>query len=1141
MDSPLPSTPSGWQAPTPEALGAVLVSYEVTALLGRGGMGAVYRAVQPNLERDVAIKILPLELAGVGDGLRFVERFEQEAKSMAKLSHPAIIEVYDFGEVEAPGGSLLYFVMEFVDGMDIHQYLKEQGGRLESTHAHAVVCHVLDALGFAHQYEIVHRDIKPANILLDQYGRVKVADFGLAKSTSEDSSLTKTNMAMGTPDYIAPEALAGGHAVDGRADLYAVGAMLYQLLTGTVPRGMFRAASDLVPGLDSRYDAIITRALQGDPEDRYRDAAEFRADLDRIVSEPIPEPSDSPQTAALKVAGKRKKQATRSAGGKGGGEVPEAGGPRGADGNTGGFPVFRVGAILVLLALLGWAFFVTRTSGPGESGSSAPPGVASSEKQAQAGGGKGSTAAAAGPSQTPPGSSPVSEPPEGSVPASVETAPVVSEGRAAGEEIHNTLGMKLRWIPAGNFIMGSLEGEQGRKNDEAQVEVELTSGFWLGKYEVTQGEYEEIVGRNPAQFKEVGRYGPVNRVGWDEAKAFCDKLTERERVAGKLPQGWAYTLPTEAQWEYACWAGEKESFSAEELDKVGWHSVNSGERIHEVGKKKPNSWGLHDMHGNVWEWCLDWYAENRPGGKDPTGPASGALRVIRGGGWNALDGSSRFAGRRSDEPSHRGAALGFRVVVGRGIAEQSSPPEAAEGGEVPIKPSKPSAEGDSKPAEASPAAPPAPAPPVIPGLQQRLDAYLSARRVQVVELAEKYGRALEAGLDRAAKVGDLRLATVYRHEQARRDVFLADLASQLEDPIAAVKTPGLLSPLPDGSSGALMGLRKTWSGEIGKIDAKLGPALNQSLLHLEKELTRAREFDSAKWVAEFRETVASRQPGKPAPLDAAQIRARQDIWASRLGMSVGFENSIGMALQLIPPGRFLMGCSDEQHAELAATEGEKFPQNFAAERPRHIVAITRPMAMGACEVTTGQFRQFVEETGYVTEFEKKHGDRAWNRNLGYECKDNHPVVRVTWGDAVAFCQWLSKKEGVLYRLPTEAQWEYACRAGTHDIWVGSRADLGGRAVSQVRHVMPVGGKQANAFGLFDLQGNVIEWCQDRFAGNYYASSPLRDPSGPGEGGARILRGGSFNQEPHMLRPAKRGWVNPDDGRYDRGFRVVRDL
>ena len=165
------------------------------------------------------------------------------------------------------------------------------------------------------------------------------------------------------------------------------------------------------------------------------------------------------------------------------------------------------------------------------------------------------------------------------------------EGSRAGEVMKNSLRMELCWIPAGKFTMGSPENEPERRSNEAQVEVELTRGFWLGKYEVTQEEYEKVMGTNPASFKIVGKRAPVEKVIWEEAMAFCKALTDRERKRGNLPEGWAYTLPTEAQWEYACRAGETGPYSGGELDEVGWYKDNSGGKTHEVEEKKPECLG----------------------------------------------------------------------------------------------------------------------------------------------------------------------------------------------------------------------------------------------------------------------------------------------------------------------------------------------------------------------------------------------------------------------------------------------------------------------------------------------------------------------------------------------------------------------
>ena len=279
------SGPSGWEPPSVERLQELLPQYEITALIGRGGMGAVYRGVQSTLGRNVAIKLLPESLQeDIGDA-SFAERFKLEARSMASLDHPAIISVHDFGQTSE---GHLYFVMEFVDGMDLQQYLRASGGKLEADAAVAIVSHVLDALDYAHKKGIVHRDIKPANVLINSEGRVKIADFGLAKEIgAEGVGLTMSNVAMGTPDFIAPEALLDSATSDGRADLYAVGVMLYQMLTGKLPRGMFKLPSEEDARFDPRIDDIIAEAMEPNPEHRFSAAKDFRKKLDELSTEPM--------------------------------------------------------------------------------------------------------------------------------------------------------------------------------------------------------------------------------------------------------------------------------------------------------------------------------------------------------------------------------------------------------------------------------------------------------------------------------------------------------------------------------------------------------------------------------------------------------------------------------------------------------------------------------------------------------------------------------------------------------------------------------------------------------------------------------------------------------------------------------------
>ncbi len=273
-----------WVPPTAEELHAILPQYEIVKMLGRGGMGAVYMGRQTALDRPVAIKILSAQLEE--SDLGFTERFKNEARAMGKLNHPAIVSVYEFGEHES---GLLYIVMEYVDGTDVARMIAKSG-RLHTEHAMAITAHVCDALAYAHERGIIHRDIKPANIMVGYDGEVKVADFGLAKVSSANGSslgLTQSGMAMGTLHFMAPEALMLGTAVDHRADIYAVGVMLYQMLTGKLPQGMFKLPSLLVPGLDPRYDAIVRKALMEDREVRYQNIRDMRTELDSILTQPV--------------------------------------------------------------------------------------------------------------------------------------------------------------------------------------------------------------------------------------------------------------------------------------------------------------------------------------------------------------------------------------------------------------------------------------------------------------------------------------------------------------------------------------------------------------------------------------------------------------------------------------------------------------------------------------------------------------------------------------------------------------------------------------------------------------------------------------------------------------------------------------
>jgi formylglycine-generating enzyme required for sulfatase activity len=249
-------------------------------------------------------------------------------------------------------------------------------------------------------------------------------------------------------------------------------------------------------------------------------------------------------------------------------------------------------------------------------------------------------------------------------------------------KIFNSIGMELVLIPKGKFTMGSPASEEGRYENETEHEVTISKDYYLGVTEVTQGQYEKVIGVNPSFWqKRVIRKSdssmyPVEQVTWEDAVEFCKELSDlpEEKKAGRV-----YRLPTEAEWEYACRAGSKSAYSfgksSKSLGDYAWFDENSNGQTHPVGQKKPNAWGLYDMLGCVWEWCSDWYDEYPKGAvSDPTGPIKGSVRVYRGGSWRNVPAGCRSAGRRRTAPSLRGDHLGFRVALSPSGIPQS--PEA---------------------------------------------------------------------------------------------------------------------------------------------------------------------------------------------------------------------------------------------------------------------------------------------------------------------------------------------------------------------------------------------------------------------------------------------------------------------------------
>ncbi|HSJ02056.1 MAG TPA: SUMF1/EgtB/PvdO family nonheme iron enzyme, partial [Verrucomicrobium sp.] len=630
-----------WNPPTTDHMARMLPQYADWETLGMGGMGAVYKARQLSLDRWVAIKVLPPEAAD--DESQYVARFKNEARTMARLSHPAIVAVHDSGET---ADGQLYFAMEYVDGTDVARLIQQQG-KLPPDHALAVAAHVCDALLYAHEQGVIHRDIKPANVLINRDGQVKVADFGLAKlnDPSQATSLTRSDMAIGTPDFVAPESLTLGMTTDHRADLYAVGVMLYNMLTGEIPRGMFKLPS-LKVGTDRRFDDIITRAMENDPRDRYQSSSEIRHDLDHILTVPFVKVDSPASTAAVpkNLVPEDRPPAPKPSPSPG---PPQQQRPRPVTVRPmrpRKSPLVAFTSMIAFGVLLGgggW-YLVSKNS----AGNAAPP-----------------APAAPSPPTVGEGTSPL--------------VPVIDQSSRS-------------------LILGTREKPFVNSLGQEYVFVSGAKVHFC-RWETRVKDYRAFLNENKRtwqaqSFPQTDDH-PAVGLTWLDASFFCEWLSRKEDRH--------YRLPTDVEWSFAVGVGDMEDPKAPIKEKLGqmpdlypWGKVwpppkgvanlpdETALRLAKkpesqvlrgyddgfawtspVGTFPANALGLHDLSGNVWEWCSDWFDEPQK------------FRVLRGGSYDYFTRDHlRSTHRTGNSQNVRTAVYGFRIVLAEGKAP---PPSAA--------------------------------------------------------------------------------------------------------------------------------------------------------------------------------------------------------------------------------------------------------------------------------------------------------------------------------------------------------------------------------------------------------------------------------------------------------------------------------
>ncbi len=691
--------------------GSLFGQYRIVSRLGRGGMGEVYEAEQLTLQQLFALKLLLHQQTA---DPRAEQHFIEEARVMAQLEHPNIIRVDDFGETDG----LYWLRMELAKGgslgdtrvRSLAEYADLNGRRLDPEEVEAIFRQILDGLAYTHARGLVHRDLKPANILIDSdpegYAIFKIADFGLVRMIGEEwvqkqaltsfqlslsigdqdtrgAGLSSSGQALvGTFEYMSPEQ-KHGQAAGPASDVYSIGLMLYRLLTGVEISP--RPPSYYVPGLPSAWDDFILCALEEDPADRFADAAAMLAALPEVrppaaaatpVAETVAEqnvaPPRSEEPAALRV-----KAIPDSA-------VVSSNAPVLQMANE---PEFRMRRplkkiiLLVLVVGIGVCFFlflpgrnkeeIAENTSAENAGLQEPDKLQGLSKPEQAMMKKlqemdSPPANTAGNRQTKlmvsvsDGTSSVQQ---SFVTGKHKPAPA-SKAVATSLIEHAKTGIKLVKIPAGQFLIGSPETEAGRGNNETLHRVTLNREFYIGRYEVTQEQWIKVMGSNPSIGKSAGLQAPVENISWEEAMEFCFRLNEMEGWAWKYLQGFEYSLPTEAQWEYACRAGSQSAYSFGNTLTAGQANFNGTGPV-SVGSYPPNVWGLYDMHGNVFELVLDrFHTYSASPVTNPEGRETPTFRIARGGCWGSDDSKCRSAFRGGSPPGEKGQHLGFRVCLG---------------------------------------------------------------------------------------------------------------------------------------------------------------------------------------------------------------------------------------------------------------------------------------------------------------------------------------------------------------------------------------------------------------------------------------------------------------------------------------------
>ncbi len=614
-------------------IGKTIDRYHILEKLGEGGMATVYKAYDTRLEADVAVKIIRTERLAPDVLQRSLKRFEREAKALARLTHPNIVKVTDYGEYQGQP----YLVMPFLPGGTLKNKLERPMSWQEAAR---LLVPVAKALDYAHRQGMIHRDIKTSNILITEDGQPMLSDFGVAKiiDVKDTVDLTGTGMGVGTPEYMAPEQFHG--QADERTDVYALGIVFYEMLAGRKPYQVetpaaliIKQATDPLPrpsgfvdGLPANVEKVLIKALAKEPENRYVSMVAFAKALEKVTlrSAEIPiRPSEDPDLTYDDFA-------ITPPGGESQTKEPKT---HNVSSQLRAIPVWGWIAVVGVIIIFALAILIGR--GSDEVG---PFAWIATE-----------TATAMPTATATPGAIPI---------------PTLGVEPTQKSEID---GMVQVYIPAGEFQMGSQDGN----SDEELVHTVYLDAFWMDQTEVTNAMYEQCVNVGacslPNSIKYFGDQNYINHpvvyVSWYGAKAYCEWAGRR--------------LPTEAEWEKAARGGlEGQQYPWGNIDPVCTPGSQNGAKFDDnagcddtstepVMSYHSNGYGLYDMAGNVWEWVHDLYDGNYYSNSpsiNPESPSFGDYRVLRGGSWFSSGRNLRSANWFFNNPDDSSSKFGFRCV-----------------------------------------------------------------------------------------------------------------------------------------------------------------------------------------------------------------------------------------------------------------------------------------------------------------------------------------------------------------------------------------------------------------------------------------------------------------------------------------------